>query len=851
MIYHMYKLFIPVLIISTLVSSCQETEASRTGRKVESFNDGWLFQLQNGDEKIGDNWQKINVPHDWSIHSPYDTIYGTDWQSGFLQAGIGWYKKEFEYHPGWQDKEVIIHFEGVYMNASVWINDSLLGTRPNGYIDFYYDLTPYLKKGNNTVKVKVDHSKPRSGRWYTGSGIYRNVWLYILEPTHIDIWGTQFIASHVSEQAADIQTRITVVNNASFARNLTIGCRLMDGEKVLFNAYHKDVKVEAGSKNTYQLNSVTRNPKLWSPDSPNLYQLVTTISEGEKQIDSDIIQVGFRELEFRADSGFYLNGQNTLIKGVCMHHAAGPVGSAVPKDVLKRRLAILKEMGCNAIRTSHNPFSPEFYELCNEMGFMVMDEFTDGWEKEKAEHDYGLYWEEWWERDAETFLRRDRNHPSVIMWSIGNEVSKPSLETQKAIIDLFKSYDTTRPITQGGHDPTRGMKGESVATLLDVKGFNGDGEEKKVFEAYHEKYPTSPMVGTEVPHTYQTRGVYRTKTHWRRRDFPAMWEIKSGTGGTMKGLTGRIFEIPDLTAGEVFTEEKTTHYYKNGEYHPIESDAPWKEKLYYQSSYDNASVRSSARKAWQRTQDFPFVMGHFRWTAFDYLGETNDWPSRFGNFGIVDICGFPKDHFYLYQSLWDDEPMVHMLPHWTHPGKEGVEIPVVIYTNCNRVELFLNGKSLGTKSYDGEQLVWMVPYASGEIKAVATNGGTGVATASHKTAQTAATIELISDRHSVEANGTDVIHIETNILDSKGVFQPHASNVIEYTVEGPARIIGVDNGDPIDISNYKTDTRKTFRGKSLLMVQTSKDPGKIRIKAHSPDLKSDEITVTANSCSGF
>jgi beta-galactosidase len=838
----MNRIIIGLLLVIIVGSSCNQNIKNCNGREVESFNKGWDFQLQNDDTN---NWQKVNIPHDWSIHSSYDTIYGTDWQSGFLQAGVGWYKKEFTYKPIWKDKKIIIHFEGVYMNATVWINGHKLGSRPNGYLDFYYDLTSYLTPGKNIIKVKVDHSKPRSGRWYTGSGIYRNVWLYAVEPTHIDLWGTQFVASSVTTKGADIETNVTIVNDDNKDKKIKINCQLLNDQNKVVLVYRKEVQLKANEYETFQLKSAVKNPMLWSPEHPNLYQLETTLIEGDELIDNSTIQVGFRDLVFRGDSGFYLNGKNTLIKGVCMHHAAGPVGAAVPKDVLKRRLQILKDMGSNAIRTSHNPFGSEFYELCNEMGLMVMNEFTDGWEAEKAEHDYGLYWKEWWQADAKTFLKRDRNHPSVIMWSIGNEVKKPSRQTQQTLIDYFKYFDKTRPITQGGHDPTRGMKGAEIATLLDVKGFNGDGEEKNVFEEYHAKFPESPMIGTEVPHTYQTRGVYRTKTHWRRKDFPAMWEIKGGKAGNLKGMYHRLFPISDLTKKEVFTEEKSTDYYKNGEYYTIKSNASLKEKLYYQSSYDNASVRSSARKAWQRTEEFPYVMGQFRWTAFDYLGETNNWPSRFGNFGVIDICGFPKDHFYLYQSLWTDEPMVHILPHWTHPGKDGVEIPVVVYTNCNEVELFLNEKSLGTKHYVGEQLVWMVPYATGKIKAVARTDSEIVST-SHKTAGKAASIELIPNKVEAKANNNDVIHIETNLIDIKGTFQPYADNVISYTIDGPGKIIGVDNGDPLDISDYKTNTRKAFRGKCLLMVQTTDSKGQIRIKANSEGIHSDEVIIDVN-----
>ena len=459
-------------------------------------------------------------------------------------------------------------------------------------------------------------------------------------------------------------------------------------------------------------------PDLWSLETPKRNLMVNNLlnKKGEL-IDTDTTYFGIRKLEFSANWGFKLNNKLTKIKGVCMHHAAGIYGAAVPESILLYRLQMLKDMGCNAIRTAHNPFSPEFYEICDQLGILVMDEIFDGWETEKGEDDYGHYFEENWQKDVTKWVKRDRNHPSVFMYSIGNEVTKPTSKTQKTLIDFIKNIDNTRPITQGGHDPTRGMKDQLAKTQLDVKGFNGDGEEIGRYEAYHKNYPTVPIIGTEVPHTYQTRGVYRTTTQWRRKDFPALWEINSGSAGTMRGLEGKCYPIPDLSKVEIFPEEKTTHYSIFDKSYPIQNDNFWKEDLYFQSSYDNATVRSSARKAWQKVEELDYVMGQFRWTAFDYLGETNQWPSRFANFGIIDIANLPKDHYYLYQSLWSDKPMVHILPHWTHKGKEGKIIPMVVYTNTEEVELFLNDTSLGRKKYEGEQLVWNVPYKAGKLHA--------------------------------------------------------------------------------------------------------------------------------------
>ncbi len=787
-------------------------------------------------------WRILNLPHDWSIEGEYSLENGTDWQSGFLPAGIGWYRKELMWNPAWKGKRVKIHFEGVYLNSDVWINGYHLGHRPNGYLGFEYDVTDHLKKGSNVLAVRVDHSKPLTGRWYTGSGIYRHVWLKIKNPVHIDNWGVHFSSPVVNAHQSKYKVEVVIANQGNDDKTLKVQLALLDKSGNEVSKIFGELKSRTGKNTNVELNGILEQPVLWSPENPYLYTLKTSIIQEGKLVDEDIQKIGFRKLEFSPDFGFKLNGKITKLKGVCDHHTAGAFGAAVPDDVWLYRLRLLKQMGCNIIRTSHNPFSPAFYNICDSLGLMSMNEFLDGWDQEKAPHDYGLYFEEWWKTDGIDFVKRDRNHPSVIIWSIGNEVKKPTREVQKQLIDLFHQYDPARPVTQGGLDPTRGMTGDELPSLLDIKGFNGDGEEKGVLEDFHAKEPTIPIICTEVPHTYQTRGVYRTTTHWRRRDFPAKWEIEQWDG-TMRGLEKRIYSIPDLAEKEAFPEEKCTVYYKNGQLIPIDITRDYQLYLYYQSSYDNASVRSSARMAWQRTRDLDYVMGQFRWGSFDYLGESNDWPSRFAGFGVIDICGFPKDHFYLYQSMWTDKPMVHILPHWTHPGKEGVKIPVVVYTNCDEVELFLNGKSLGTQKYEDEQLVWMVPYVTGTIKATAKKDGKIVAEDEQTTAGVPAKIKLSGDKTKISATRTDVVFIAADITDENGTFCPNADDVIEFNVSGPAKIIGIDNGDPIDLSAYKTNIRRAFRGKVMFWVQSTDESGDIIITAKSGNLFSSEIVI--------
>lgn len=766
------------------------------------------------------HWRTLNLPHDWSIEGEYKrTENGTDWQSGYLPAGIGWYRKSFDLKPEWKNRKIQILFDGAYLNSDVWLNGQLLGHRPNGYISFYYDLTPYLRKKNNLIAVKINHSKPLTGRWYTGSGLYRSVSLLISDKTHIDPWGVYFTTPTVTKEKTDIQVEISYQNPTKSP--LVVSAKLID----------KDGKMVASteSKSSYGSNSIqlltsVANPKLWSVETPNVYTLVCALKMKNKIIDQTSRIVGVRKLSFSAVDGFKLNDIPLKIKGVCDHHSAGAVGAAIPDDVIYRRLKLLKDMGCNAIRTAHNPYSPQFYTMCDTMGIMVMNEALDGWEKPKAKDDYGNFFNEWWKKDITDFIKRDRNHPSVIIWSIGNEVSAATPSTQKKLVDLIHELDYTRPVTQGGTDPTRGMEVDYDKNFqyLDIVGFNGNGEEVGEFEKFGQMKQNRCAVGTEVPHTYQTRGVYRTKTTWRRRDFPAPWELKSKI--PWEKFKARVFEIPDLSEAEIFPEEL--------------------ENNYYQSSYDNASVRISARNSWKRTTSFPFLLGEFRWGSFDYLGEA-EWPQRCGNFGIIDICGFPKDHYYLYQSLWSDKPMVHLLPHWTHHGKEGVTIPVVVYTNCQSAELILNGKSLEKKEYVGEQLVWQVPYQAGELKVIAYNNNQIASEKSYKTASQPATFNIKTDKQSFRSNQKDIIHVEIDIADKSGNFCPLASNVINVEVMGAAKILAMDNGDPIELSSYKVNTKKAFRGKCLLIIQSTDQSGEINIKINSLGLETKLLTLKA------
>jgi beta-galactosidase len=811
----MKRYIVPALLLMNLVLACKTVFAQ--GRTQKNIDFDWYFHLGEiaDGQQINLNhsaWRKLDLPHDWSIEGNYAKENGG--QMGFLPGGTGWYHKVIQWDKSWLGKKVFIEFGGVYMNSQVWINGHLLGNRPFGYIGFSYDLTPYLKKGENSIAVRVDNSKLPSARWYTGSGIYRHVNLLTTDKIHVAANGTFVRTPEVSRSEASVQAE-TVIKNESgskiYARVISVILNKKGKEVARENT---TVLLETDSTTVSQRFAVQK-PSLWNPETPDIYYLKTTVINGKDVLDTYTTTFGIRKIEFDAGFGFKLNGERLKFKGVCEHQDMGPAGTAVPEDVLHRKLTILKEMGVNAIRVGHHPFSSEFYAMCDTMGIMVMDEAFDGWYHwenfQKAKWDYGYYFQEWWKKDLEDLIKRDRNHPSVMIWSLGNEVwgYEKHLDLQKEINNMYHSLDPTRPTTQAW----------ATHTHLDIAGFNANGEGKNDLANFHKNQPDKPAIGTEIPHTRQTRGVYRTITSYNPWDKPD----KSGHEASAANKAN-LYPIPDLSEEEVFTE-----------FDPR-----------YASGYDNQTRKISVRDAWKQVRDNDFYMGHFRWSGFDYLGEAWSWPSRTNNYGVIDLAGFPKDNYYLYQSFWSKKPMVHLLPHWTHPGKEGVKIPVVVYTNGDAAELFLNGKSLGKKQMhkDTLQIVWQAPYQPGTLLAVAYKDGKEIARKSTVTAGEAASIQLSVDRKVMQANRRDVVHVEVDITDSKGNLVPTARNdTIHFEVTGPYKLIGVENGDILDMCPQKVLERKAFMGKALLILQVTDKPGTIEIKATAGGLNPHQISV--------
>lgn len=768
------------------------------------FDAGWKFQKGDAAEAAAAGfddsaWRALDLPHDWSVEGPFDEKNPSGASGAYLPGGTGWYRKTFRVPEGSAGRKVFVEFDGVHMNGEVWINGERLGMRPYGYLGFQYDLTPHLDfTGENTIAVKVNNSLQPASRWYTGSGIYRHVWLKTADPLRVAHWGTQVSTPVVTPERAAVKVATTLVNDYGQARGVVLKQAVLDADGNPVASASGQVAMEGAASKVVEQALEIASPSLWSPESPYLYSLRTEVWDGDRLADVYQTPLGVRTIRFDANEGFFLNGKSVIMKGVCNHHDLGPLGAALWDDALERRLVMLKEMGCNAIRTAHNPSSPELLEMCDRLGFLVVNETFDEWRrgwsfdketrtlvaskdnKGKARYGYHLLFDEWAEHDLAEHMKRDRNHPSVIMWSVGNEVPEAQkfgeLETLKQLREICHKLDPSRPMTVGCNF-IAGANETGFLEHMDIVGYNGGGGSCFLYEEDHKRFPHRKMYASEVPHSLQTRGEYRTRSRYR--------EPKH--------------QPPHLTEQEVFPETN----------------------VFYESSYDNAGVRISSRDSWRLTKTLEFFMGEFRWTGFDYLGESGGWPRVIGNFGIIDLCNFPKDTYYFYQSQWTDQPMAHLLPHWTWPGKEGVEIPVWCYTNADEAELFLNGKSLGVRKFDEKNdmhLQWMVPYAPGELKVLAKKDGKVVASSVRKTAGAAAGVALDADRKELALGGRDLSYVAIEMVDAEGIFSPKADNWVSVSVEGPGRLIATGNGDPLSHASFQTSHVKAFNGLALAII---------------------------------
>ncbi|GAB3648489.1 hypothetical protein GCM10028791_12350 [Echinicola sediminis] len=801
-----YTLIASFLLVSILLGCSSEAEESR---QVIDFNKGWYFERGDHPNAIQQDfdlngWQLVRLPHDWSIEGPFSEEHPTKPEGGALPAGIGWYRKTFLLPKESIDESIWIEFDGVYRNGEVWINGRRLGKRPNGYSSFKYDLSEYLHYGGteNVIAVRVDNSEQPNSRWYTGSGIYRNVRLVRTGKLHISHWGTYVTTPEVSEEEATVKLEVIVQNDGHNERRLSIVSRIIDQEGNEVAKQESRSSLTRDSSATLQQDFVVQKPELWSTDRPYLYKVVTEVYAGVQLLDNYTTPLGIRYFEFDAEKGFSLNGKPMKILGVCNHHDLGALGAAVNKRAIQRQLEIMKEMGVNAIRTAHNPPAPELLELCDEMGFIVQDEAFDVWKKKKVDADSHLFWEEWHRRDLEDMILRDRNHPSIMMWSIGNEIREQfdstGLTITKELVRIVKNLDTTRPVTCALTEniPDKNYIYQSGA--LDLLGFNYKHKDHQYFPEW---YPGEKLIGTENMSALATRGHYDLPS-----DTIMRWP--------------EAHNIPLTTANEDYTV----------------------------SAYDQVSAYwgSTHEETWKSIKKQDFMSGLFVWTGFDYLGEPipYPYPARSSYFGIVDLAGFPKDAYYMYQSEWTDEPVLHVFPYWNWKEDQKVDV-WAYYSQADEVELFLNGESLGSKKKEGDDLhvMWRVPFEPGTLKAISRKNGQKVLEKEIHTAGEPAKIVLTPDRKVITADGVDLSFITVEVVDNAGNLVPNADHLIHFDLEGPGSIAGVDNGYQASLESFKADHRKAFKGKCLLIVQSSEKAGEVKIKGQADGLEAGEVIL--------
>ena len=828
---HILILLIPIITISV------------SAREVENFNKGWKFALNiddrqdiTADDYDDSGWRTLDLPHDWAIEGDFDEHNPSGTGGGALPGGIGWYRKTFKADKKDRGQVFTIEFDGVYMNSSVYINGHLLGTRPYGYISFSYELTPYIKwDGENVIAVKVDNSDQPNSRWYSGCGIYRDVRLVKLNPVHIPLWGTYVTSTVNSDGTATVHIEADARNLGSTTVMATVRHTITDSKgKKVSTIETRPERLNASGGAKPQLDIKVSNPVLWSLDNPYLYTLVTEIIVDGKSVDRYETPFGIRTIEFRADSGFYLNGEHVRINGVCNHHDLGCLGAATNERAIERQLEILKEMGCNGIRCSHNPPSPILLDLCDRMGFLVMDEAFDMWRRRKTDRDYARFFDDWYERDLTDLVVRDRNHPSIVLWSIGNEVLEQwsdakadtlSLEQANLILNMghsadqlakegemtvnslitvrlagiIKELDPTRPVTAGCNEPSPGNH-LFRSSAIDVIGYNYHNQN---VPAVPRLFPGKPFIITESVSALMTRGFY------------------------------------EMPSGQMMTR-------------PVRWDRPYYNPTFSCSAYDNVCTPwgSHHEENLIFLNSQPFVAGQYIWTGFDYIGEPTPygWPARSSYFGIVDLAGFPKDIYYLYKSEWTDTPVLHLFPHWNWTPGEQIDM-WCYYNNSDEVELYINGVSQGVRSKDAEHLhvVWNVTFEPGTVKVVARKNGIETASQEIHTAGEPAQIRLTPDRSTIRSNGTDLSFVTVEILDKDGNLCPNADNLVEFSVDGKGFIAGVDNGSPISLERFKDNKRKAFYGKCLVVLQNNDSKGKIKLKAVSEGLNDAQINIKCAS----
>jgi len=768
----------------------------------QSLNQEWRFHLGHYEgTRWGDpddsNWRIVDLPHDWSIELPRGSDNVSGVAGGFFPMGCGWYRKNLPPAQNWRGKQVTIEFEGVYMNAHVWLNQHLLGRHPYGYTSFQYDLTPYLNwEGPNVLKVFVDNTHQLNSRWYSGSGIYRPVWLVVSEPVHVAHWGVYVTTPQITHHNALVRVKTRVENQTDTSQVVTLRTRVIDPDGSEVGSCQSHNLIEPNNQHEFSQDMQVNEPRLWSPETPHLYRLETEVLVGVQRTDTETTTFGIRTLEFSAENGFLLNGKPVLLKGGCVHHDNGVLGAASYARSEERKVEIHKASGYNAIRCAHNPPAPAFLDACDRLGMLVIDEAFDCWREGKNIGDYHVTFDDWWQQDLESMLYRDHNHPSIIIWSTGNEVLERDgrsggVEISKRLADHVRALDPTRPVTAAINGSWTGGTWEETDGVFDTLDVGGYNYQWSQYRPDHKRHPGRIMMGTE--------------------SFPL-------------------------------------------------------------EAFEN----------WMAVLKNPYVIGDFVWTSLDYLGESGigrvhfegkqapflgEYPWHQANCGDLDLCGFKRPQSFYRDILWHDDPRIYIAvynpipdgtvatitrwgwpevwPNWNWTGQEGRVFKVDIYANCEQVELFLNGRSLGTKPCTRDEKFiarFEVPYDPGELSAIGYRDQKPAAEYRLKTAGLPRQIRLVPDQETIQVAG-DLCYVTVEVLDINGQVHPGTDNEISFSIEGPGTILGIGNGNPASEEPYIGNQRRVFRGRALVVIKSSHEPGEISLQASSDGLDGTGILI--------
>lgn len=806
------KTYVMACLLGCLVGNLY---AQRTEMLLEK---GWKFTKGDvsGAEGTSFNdthWESVVVPHDWAIYGPFDrnndlqnvavtqnfekkASVKTGRTGGLPYVGVGWYRTRFDVEPG---RQTMLVFDGAMSEAKVYVNGKEACFWPFGYNSFYCDVTSFLNHDGkqNLLAVRLEN-RPQSSRWYPGAGLYRNVRVVTTGQIHVPVWGTQLTTPHVSEDYASVCLRTSVENAGR--TELTVQTDIISPEGKVVSSKKNKGYINHGLPFTQ--NFIVEHPALWSPESPSLYRAVSKIYSGDTLLDTYTTRFGIRSIEYIADKGFFLNGKHRKFQGVCNHHDLGPLGAAINVSALRHQLRMLKDMGCDAIRTAHNMPAPELVSLCDEMGFMMMIEPFDEWDIAKCENGYHRFFNEWAERDMVNMLHQYRNNPCVVMWSIGNEVptqwSAEGYKVAKFLQDICHREDPTRPVTCG-MDQVDSVLDNGFAAMLDIPGFNYRAHR---YEEAYERLPQNIVLGSETSSTVSSRGVYK---------FPA-----------------------ERKAGAMYDDHQSSSY-----------------DLEY-CSWSNIPDIDFAL-----AEDYDWTIGQFVWTGFDYLGEpspydTNAWPNHSSMFGIIDLASIPKDRYYLYRSIWNkDEETLHILPHWNWEGYEGKPIPVFVYTNYPSAELFVNGKSYGRQTKNRQtvenryRLMWHnVTYEPGEVKVIAYDAdGKAVAEKNVYTAGKPHHIELQTDYTSLKADGKDLAYVTVRVVDKEGNLCPTDGRLLNFRVKGAGLYRASANGDPTCLDLFHLPQMHAFNGMLTVIVQAGETAGNLELQVSAKGLKTARLVL--------